>query len=370
MNTTTASAFFSVLAAMLLTACAGTSGQPVAPSTAAPDSGDAGPGGATLKVAPPTPTAPVNAAKLSDTVGGVTLVVANAAPLYGTRPTLAYRFEVYNAAGTRIYTNTSAVSGGSSGTTSHVVNAALEPNQTYAWQARAEYLGSFVTAWSPRATFVTPDVPVGYVNGSELYDPLTNGTTIGQVHGPVEFVPGVGVKLLSWDSYVSYQLPQTLIEGEYSLIVSNMPQNTGGDKQKVMGMARGYSDIVENDHRMTVEKRGDGAIAWRFATPNDRVETEGEAQRVVYPFQASREYFYQATWRANVFNLLIRDGGVNGGTIYDVAKRWSGAPYAPSPHVIYVGAPVGRSGASAASIENTIYRQIWVSSRPRPAFAR
>jgi hypothetical protein len=37
--------------------------------------------------------------------------------------------------------------------------------------------------------------------------------------------------------------------------------------------------------------------------------------------------------------------------------------------VIYVGAPIGRSGPTAASIENTIYRQIWVSANPRPAFA-
>lgn len=369
-NTTTTLAIASVLAAVLVTACAGSSGQPVSPSTAGSDAGDAGPGGATLKVAAPTPQSPPNGAKLADMVGGVTLVVANAAPLYGTRPTLAYRFEIFNASGTRVYTNSTAVPGGSAGTTSHLVNASLEPNQTYSWHARAEYLGSFVTAWSARATFVTPDVPAGYISGAELYDPLTNGTTVGQVHGPVEFIPGVGVRLLSWYSYISYQLPQTVTEGEYSLIVSNMPQNSSGDKQKVMAMARGYSDIIENDHRMTIEKRGDGAIAWRFATPNGRIETEGEGQRIVYPFQGSREYFYQATWRANVFNLLIREGGVGGATIYDVAKRWSGAPYAPSPHVIYVGAPVGRSGPSAASIENTIYRQVWVSARPRPAFAR
>jgi hypothetical protein len=37
--------------------------------------------------------------------------------------------------------------------------------------------------------------------------------------------------------------------------------------------------------------------------------------------------------------------------------------------VVFVGAPVGRSGTAAASIENTIYKQIWVSASPRPAFA-
>ena len=40
--------------------------------------------------------------------------------------------------------------------------------------------------------------------------------------------------------------------------------------------------------------------------------------------------------------------------------------YAPSPHYAYLGAPVGRSGAESASIGGTIYRNVWLSTRPRP----
>ena len=48
---------------------------------------------------------------------------------------------------------------------------------------------------------------------------------------------------------------------------------------------------------------------------------------------------------------------------------WDGRGYEPNPHVIYLGAPVGRSGLDGASVDNMIIRQVWVSPRPRPSFA-
>jgi hypothetical protein len=180
----------------------------------------------------------------------------------------------------------------------------------------------------------------------------------------------VGAKLMDWYSYISYELPQTLTEGEYSLLITNMPANTKGDKQKVMAMAQGYDDIIENDRRMTIEKRGDpaGVVAWRFLTHHDRIETEG-AERTFVNFQASQLYFFRTTWQNNFFKVKVQEGGTAGPVVYEAGKPWKGDPYDPKPHVIYVGSPIGRSGPSAASIENTIYRQIWVSPNPRPAFA-
>jgi hypothetical protein len=171
-------------------------------------------------------------------------------------------------------------------------------------------------------------------------------------------------------SYISYQLDQTLTEGEFSIITSGMPANTEGGKTKLFAMGEGYRDIVTNDRRMTVEKRGDpaGVVAWRFITHDDQVDTEGPERQFV-DFREERTYFWQATWRNNFFNLLIREGGVNGNTIYDKGKGFSGRPYDPNPHVIYIGAPVGRSGPDGASVDHVTIRQVWVSSRPRPGFA-
>ena len=135
-------------------------------------------------------------------------------------------------------------------------------------------------------------------------------------------------------------------------------------------IARTHDDFITNDRRVDIGKRGDppGIIDWRFLTHDDRIETNGN-ERVAYNFLADHVYFYTASWRHNHVQVTINEDGVNGKNDYDYGKDWKGRPYDPHPHVIFVGAPIGRSGSSAASIENAVYRQIWVSSRPRPAFA-
>ena len=312
----------------------------------------------TLKVTAPTPQSPLNDVKLTDSPP---TLVAGASSGKFASVTLQYRFQLFNAGSTMVQDS------GLVASPSFKVTASLDFNARYTWRVRAESQGAF-GPWSSSGSFITPEG--GYLRGSELYDPLYNGRTIGEIHGPVTFVPGVGVRLETQESYISYQLEQTLTEGEFSLIVTDMPANTEGGKTKLFAMAQGYGDVVTNDRRMTVEKRGDpaGVIAWRFITHDDQVDTEG-SDRVTYNFQASRTYFWEATWRSNFFRLLIKEGGVTGQTIYDKGKSFRGRAYDPSPHVIYLGAPVGRSGVDGASVDHATIRQVWVSSRPRPASA-
>jgi hypothetical protein len=347
-------------------ACGKHSAAPGTPSATTPAASNAASDGSTLKATAPALQSPVKGVKL-EPGSTVTLVVGNASAKFSQGTPLSYRFQVFDAGGAQVY-NSPLVAAGSSGTTSHVVTATLDGEKTYSWQARVEYNGA-VGPWSGRESFISP-VNDGYIKDGEIYDPLINGKTVGEVHGPVTFIPGVGAQLTTWDAYISYQLPNTLLEGSYSLLVTNMPANTKGQKQKVMGMAQGYDEFIENDRRVSVEKRGDppGVIAWRFLTHDDRIETEG-AERQPYPFQKDLSYFFNIDWHNNHFQVTINEGGVSGKNAYDYGKNWKGRPYDPTPHVIYVGAPTGRSGSASASIENTIYRQIWVSNRPRPAFA-
>jgi hypothetical protein len=345
-------------------ACTRSSPSPTSPSTSSITDADASnPDGSTLKATAPTPQSPINGIRL--TLPGVTLVSVNSTAKFASVP-LSYRFQVLNAGGTLVYESPLVAGGGT--TTSHAVTANLTGDQTYQWQVRPEYQG-VAGPWSSRASFIAP-ANDGYLIGNELYDPLINGKTIGTVHGPVTFIPGLGVRLESQLSYIHYVLPQTLTEGEFSILVTDMPANTEGDKTKLFAMGQGFEDIVTNDRRMTVEKRGDppGIVAWRFITHGDQVDTEG-AEREFVSFQASQHYFWQATWRNNRFNLLIREGGVNGSRIYEKGKNFVGRAYDPNPHVIYLGAPVGRSGEAGASVDHVTIRQVWVSSRPRPDFA-
>ncbi|MGC4085756.1 MAG: hypothetical protein QM736_27425 [Vicinamibacterales bacterium] len=354
--------------ALLTTAACSKSPQASATSTntASPTAASANADGSTLKANAPTLVSPINGSQPEALE--VVLTLNNATAKYASGMSPTYHFQVFNAAGTLAY-EAANVSAGSAGVTAHTVAATLEGDQAYSWQARAE-VGSDVGSWSQRANFVAPATN-GYIRGSELYDPLMNGKTVGEMHGPLTFIPGVGLKLESQESYVHYVLPQTLTEGEFSMLVTGMPANTDGGKTKLFAMGQGFDDIVTNDRRMTVEKRGDpaGVIAWRFITHDDQVDTEGPTERIFYDFKANLTYFFQATWRANRFSLLIREGGADGRTIYNMGKNFDGRPYDPSPHVIYLGAPVGRSGADGASVDQAIIRQVWVSGRARPAFA-
>jgi hypothetical protein len=347
-------------------ACSKSPQAPASPNSSSPTAASAAADGSTLKATSPTPQSPINGQQPQTL--DIVLMVSNAAVKYVDGFTPAYRFQIFNSTNTLAY-DSGVVPSGGAGVTAHTVNAQLNGDEPYTWQARAEF-GNDVGPWSARANFVAP-ASTGYIRGNELYDPLVNGKTVGQLMGDVSWVPGVGIKLNSQLGYVQYQLGQTLEEGEFSILVTGMPANTKGGKTKLFAMGQGYDDIVTNDRRMTVEKRGDppGIIAWRFITHDDQVDTEGSSERLFYNFLENQTYFWQATWRGNRFNLLIREGGVDGRTVYNIGKNFKGRAYDPAPHVIYLGSPIGRSGEDGASVDRAIIRQVWVSGRPRPAFA-
>jgi hypothetical protein len=347
-------------------ACSKHSSTPTSPTSATAANASANADGSTLKSSAPTPQSPVNNAR-PEGIGGVTLTVINAGIKYapGAPVQFTYRFQVFNAAGAMVY---QALTPSGATTTSHLVTAQLEGDQAYSWQARVEWQGE-PWPWSPRATFIAPQTN-GYIRGNELYDPLINGKSIGNVHGSPTFVPGVGLKFNGFTDYVDYQLQQTLTEGEFSVLITGMPGNTDGDKTKLISMGSDYDDIITNERRMTLEKRGDppGVVAWRFITHDDQVDTEG-AERQEVNFNPSLTYFIQASWRNNRFNVLIREGGVGGRQVYNVGKSFKGRAYDHNPHIIYLGAPVGRSGETAASVNEMTIRQVWVSARERPGAA-
>jgi hypothetical protein len=352
----------------LTIACGMESAAPTSPSAA--DAGlvaDAAADGSTLKATAPNPQSPINGVKPD--IPQLALTVANSSMPFASGVALTYRFEIQTPSGQVVYTST-AVAAGASSTTHNVASSAnITPDVPYRWRARAEYQ-NLVGPWSALASFIAPALK-GYIRGNELYDPLINGETVGTLHGDAVFRPGVGIELGSQLAYVSYELPETLTEGEFSILVTNLKTNTEGDKTKLMAMSEGYSDIVVNDRRMTIEKRGDpmGVIAWRFISHGDQIDTEGTIEREFREFDPAETYFWQATWRNNFFNVVIRKGGANGPIYYEKGKHFDGRAYDPDPHVIYLGAPVGRSGVNGASVNDVIIRQVWVSGNPRPAFA-
>src|SRR5207247_2888587 len=162
-------------------ACGKHSSTPASPSAVTPVNTNAASDGSTLKATAPTLQSPVKGVKL-EAGATVTLVVGNAAAKYALGTPLTYRFQIFNAGGTQVY-NSPLVAAGSSGSTSHAVTAALDGDQTYQWQARVEYNGA-TGPWATRESFIAP-VNDGYLKDGEIYDPLINGKTVGELHGPV-----------------------------------------------------------------------------------------------------------------------------------------------------------------------------------------
>ena len=365
-----------VCVAVIAMACGKSSPSPTSPSASAPGASASvtaagvaaladGSAGGALKVSSPTPVSPINGQKPDLEL---ILVARNATALYapGTVP-LSYVFEILTPSGVSVHTSP-VVPGNASGTTSYKPDASLNGDQAYQWRARAQYQSN-AGPWSTSASFIAPQTK-GYIQGSELYDPLINGTTVGTVHGPVTFIPGVGARLDTFDSWITYTLPTPLQNGEYSMLVTGVETNTEGNKTRIMAMAEGYGDVSDNPARMTVEKRGDsppGAIAWRFITSADQIDTVG-AERVVREFDANVVYLWQADWHCCTFWVRIVSGGANGNEIYSFGKDYEGF-YRPDTHVIYAGGGPARGGPESQTVPGMIVRQIWVSERPRPAFA-
>jgi len=340
-------------------ACSKTPETPTAPSSSQPAGSNAAADGSTLKVSAPTPQSPINNAQPDSVV----FVAGKSTSTYGSATPLSYEFEIKNAAGASVCP--SGLIGGGTGTTVTYTptNCTLEFDTTHTWRVRAG-VGNDRGPWSATATFKAPSG--GYIRDNEVFDPLTNGRTVGEIVGPVTFIPGVGVRLEDFTSHIRYRLPRTMVTGEFSLIITGMATNTEGDKTKVFAMSEGLSDLITNERRMTVEKRSDpeGIIAWRFISHNDQVDTEG-ADRQFVEFDPNQAYLWTATWNG-VFNVRVQRGGSTGPTIYNKGKGYNG-PYDPDPHYAFIGAPVGRSGPSAATVPGMIVRNVWISQRARPS---
>jgi hypothetical protein len=356
------------LAGLLAGACGGDSSTPSSPTPVA----------ATLTA--PVLESPAKDEQL-DTLRPVLTVRNATADKAGTR---TYEFQVAdntsftaattsNVAGFAATVSKAGVTEGADGKTGFTPDADLQPTTLFYWRARA-IQGAATSAWSDTGTFRSK--LVGFLRAGELYDPLIHEETVGERVGSTTFIKGRGIQLNNGQSYVKYLLPQTITNGEFSMDVEGLRANAPGDKSKVFGMQEGQSDFITNRYRIDIQYRGTtgappNAIQWRvlYGSADDlslRYEPD-TAKRFasVLLLNPSMVYHWKATWGTD-FRLVVREGGANGATLYDYGLPTPRGTYAPNPHYAYLGAPVGRSGGEAASIAGTIYRNVWLSNRPRP----
>ena len=354
-------------------ACSNTSETPVSPNSSPPPSGDAAPDGSNLKVTQAVPQSPINGAQPSS----VTLVAGTSSALFPVvaLPPLTYEFQVMTATGTLINA-CSGTATPSGNTVSFTPTCTFDFDTNHRWRLRPRLSSnpSVVGSWSAEATFRSPIG--GYINGNEVYDPLYNGQSVGTRVNSTTFVQNVGLRLNTHESRVEYLLSPNLQQGEISVMVTGIDEGNPGDKTKIFAMQEGNdNDITDDDYRMTAEKRGreyetPGATTWRIIT-GDAHPDHGrifDGHRLPVSYSDERWYFWRFEWRVGFARLQVRENGPTGRVIYDQSSGTGPFPYRPVPHYAYLGSQVGRAGAGDASIPGAIYKNLWISSRPRPAF--
>jgi hypothetical protein len=350
----------------LAVACSKTPSTPVAPGSTIDATTDAAPDGSTLKTPAPSPVSPVNNAQPDSLV----LVTNKVTGKFDQTLNPGYQFEIRTAAGTTLSACTATVGPGSGNTVSYTPSCALDFDQPHTWRVRAR-LGDDVGPWSAAATFRTP--VGGYITANEIYDPLWTGRTVGQPNG-VTFV-NQGARLDGHGSRITYVFQEPLQVGEYSLMSTGYGEDSQGDKTKMMSMQEGFGNITANDYRFTAEKRGasyetPGAVQFRIIM-GDADEHAGrifDSSRVGVPFSDELWYFWKFTWGTGRAALEVRENGPRGRVIYADSRGTGGFNYRPVPHVIHVGANLSRGGEHDSSVPGAIYKNIWVSGRPRPTF--
>jgi hypothetical protein len=296
-----------------------------------------------------------------------------------------YEFQVSDTTNFTSATTSSTISGfdaqvgktgvaeGTGGKTSWSPDADLQPTTVFYWRARA-IQGAAIGPWSE--VFQFKSKLVGFSRPGELYDPLIHGETVGTIVGSATFIPGKGIQLNTNTSFVKYLAAQTITNGEFSMDVEGLRANGPGDKAKVFGMQEGQDDFITNKYRVDVQYRGaagfpPNAITFRalYGSADDldlRYEPDtGTRFASVFSLNPANVYNWKATWGSE-FRVTVRDGGTAGTMLYNVGVRSSKGVYAPNPMYAYLGAPTGRSGAESASIPGAIYRNVWLSNKPRP----
>jgi len=340
---------------------------PGSPSTTARASDDAtAADGSTLKVTAPSPISPINDQQVSD--APTLTATASTLKFMSGSPPLQYRFEIFDAAGVK------AQDSGPVNTPSFKVTAVLDFKKRYTWHVRAEYQGA-AGPWSSVASFVSPEG--GYIRGNEVFDPLTNGKTVGEAFGPTTFIPGKGLRLEDFSGFVRYQIPVTITAGEFSMEIEGLRANAPGNKSKVFGAQQGTGDFITDPYRMDIQYRGasgspPNAITFRvlYGSATDlsvRYEPDTATRLAsVFNLDPGTTYYWKAVWGSGEFRVTVKQGGINGSILYDHGVPTNNGTYNPQPMIAYLGAPVGRSGSESASIAGAIYRNVWISARPRP----
>ena len=305
-----------------------------------------------------------------------TLTVANSTATGGSG-SRTYEFQIAaDSAFAALSFAKTAVPEGTVGKTSLTVDQDLPAGKVLYWRARLSR-GTMTSDWSTSGTFRTKGATAHNIPG-ELFDPLTDGTTLGTIVGSTSFIAGKGIQLNDKFSWVRYDLPAAIVNGEFSMEVEGLHPNGPGGKPKIFEIQDSDSLIPSSLTSMiNAQWRGtpgnpDNSIAFKAVlgslSSSAIVEPDlNKRGQSVYSLDPTHTYLWQGIWTNTTFRLVVKDGGANGTTIYDYQMTApGGSGLKGSPQYAYIGTNYERYAADTGTVPGMIVRNVWLSSSPRP----
>jgi len=181
-----------------------------------------------------------------------------------------------------------------------------------------------------------------------------------------QLVPGKGVYLPTFQSHVTHTLQSTLTAGFFEFLVEGLDSDSRGGKTKLASMHRGCTDLTDNPHRFTFEKRGDdhpdvGKYRTRIITGN-ALTGSCDSERILptSTLVVSKLYRHRVTWGSGVVTLNVRETTATGVPLVSDQFTCQGT-HRPNPHVVHIGAPAPRGGELDASVPGITARFFDVS---------
>ena len=285
-----------------------------------------------------------------------TLVVGNATGASG----LVYEFQV---ATDSAFSNIIVTGGGiaeGAGSTSWQVNAPLNVGSTYTWRARASG-GGLVSPFSSGASF---DVAGGFIlnqpqNQMLVFDPLTNGTSVGEVSGG-EFRDG-GWFTTDATSSIRYEVP-TITSGYVEFDARGLrtinPTPRPLKRNLLIMWDPSAGDYTENPFRVHITKFDERLVTrWPMRFRWIAAGQESNTGIDLYEWDRNRTYNFRLEWGAfpDVVSSqrarVLLDGR-------EILVRNYDPIYRPSTHWIELG-----MGPRDETLEQVTYSNVRIGTR-------
>jgi hypothetical protein len=309
-------------------------------------------------IAAPIPRNPIGGEPLDTDTLKPSLTVNNAA-VTGAVGTVTYEFEVSELDTFPADSRTSTEKGVAQGTdsTSWTPPSNLIANVKYNWHARATAANiAAPTDWSKTETFVTKNVGFFDRNTPNIYDPLTNGETVGSRIGG-HFVTSEGWQADSYSDGINYDI-STCNDCTVEFDVTNFGNGIGNpadlkwfSMSDAADMGAGFFTFRDSPWKMHLEQRGDGdgtgmKLIWRNGCngcgdgdPGDHTQINPPNKVGGPDWRDTKVFHFKFTWTPNRFSIVVSEV-VNGQQVN--AKEWfagsfNGGSYAPPNHRISLG---------------------------------